>query len=637
MTPIAGRLGVCVWLCCVVAAGKALGAPVGMPEAPPGDAPADVRAAIADLYSDDEGTRDRAIRALREMGPRAAPAAPYLIPLCSSHGMAATSARLALTAIGKAAVPALVETLTGAETYILVAERASWALAGMTDREGQQALRDVMLDDTMGFRPRAQAARALATTRDEAHIPALTQLMKTERTFTSTAGESLACFGQPGVDALVGVLVGDGVDDDIRDSAARCMAKAKGCDVVAPLGRALTESTNPVVRLAAAVGLGGLKDERIPALLIGALTRDADARVRTAAATDLKTFLGRQVTDGLLAALRDDAAAEVRRAAGGALCDRVGQRLTAEDTPALAHVLDTDSDPRVLSRVAECLGSVGDRRAVEALCRVAIKELPPLMMADHYALVGLERLGDGRSVRWLMGTIARVDAASGFVTSAMLGPAWRASAALVACTGEEPWTATPQEEELTRRWRSWVPWWEEMKAIRGEEKTFVFTYEVGSEDAPAPRATRDPRRGGGISGNIDTEVRQPMADGEEAPAGQGGTGEAAEGTEAKATLRMQIAIRPVAQLDADEPWIELEVGEPQILEPVPELTFAQRGMLDIEIGMIVDKLTADTCRLLGHKRTIAKTLPYATLRAVLFTGPDMSFTLTRPAFTGGGD
>lgn len=103
----------------------------------------------------------------------------------------------------------------------------------------------------------------------------------------------------------------------------------------------------------------------------------------------------------------------------------------------------------------------------------------------------------------------------------------------------------------------------------------------------------------------------------------------------------------MAQLDSDEPWIEFEVGEPQILEPLPELTLAQRGMLDIEIGMIVDKLTADTCHiplskddvgdLLGHKRTVTKTLPFATLRAVLFTGSDLSFTLTRPAFTGGGD
>lgn len=644
MRPTAGKFGVCVWLCCIVAVGSAKGAPVGMPEAPPADAPADVRAAIADLYSDDGGTRERAMGALKEIGPRAAPAVPYLTPLCSSYGMNSEVARDALMAIGKAAVPALVQALTDPETHIWGAIYASQALAGMSDQEGRQALREVMLDDALPRRPRSKAMEALAGVKDEPSIPALAQLLKTSELrlgLAYVASLSLARFGQPGVDAMVGVLVADDVVQGNRERAAEGIAKAEGCDVVAPLGGVLTDANSPSARLAAVAALKKLQDERIEALLVAALIDDADAGVRAAGATALSKFAGRHVTIALLTALRDDRAVEVRRAAADVLCGGYPLRVTADDTPDLVHVLDTDSDWRVLSLVVEALREEGDRRAVEALCRTAIKEWTGNLIGDWIARQGLKRLGDGRCVRWLMATLARVNAMSGSWTTEMMSPAWRASDALVACTGEEPWIATPREESLTRQWRAWLPWWEQNKTILGEEQVFVFTYEVGSEDVP-PRTTRNPRRGGGIAGTIDVEVREPIERGEETPAD-----EAAEDDQTKDVVRMQMAILPVAKLDSDEPKIEFEVGEPEFLEPLPELSLAQRGMLNIETGMILDKLKSDVCHiplskddvgdLLGHKRTITKTVPFASLRAVLFMGADMSFTLTRPAFAGGGD
>lgn len=447
------------------------------------------------------------------------------------------------------------------------------------------------------------------------------------------------------MDALVGVMVADDVDDETRESAARGIAKAEGCDIGAPLGNVLTDANNPNARLAAVAALKELQDERIAPLLLGTLADDADAGVRAAAATALRNFGGRPVTQALLGALRGDTAVEVHRAAADVPCCVVELRVTADDTPALAHVLDTDSDWLVLRRVADALGSVGDRRAVEALCRAAAKENQDTSVRSD-ALRALKRLGDGRRVRWLMGAVARVDAASGVVTTEMLEPAWHASEALAACTGEQPWTATPEEEELTRQWRAWLPWWEQNRTIRGEEQVFVFTYEVGSEDAPLT-TTRQPRRGGGIAGTIEVEVGDAI-EGGEAPAGQGGqTGEAAEGEEAKDVARMQIAVCPVAKLDSDEPKTEFEVGEPEFLEPLRELSAAQRGILNVETDMILDKLKSDVCHiplskddlgdLLGHRRTITRTLPFASLGAVLFTGSDLSFTLTRPAFTGGGD
>lgn len=80
MRYIASKLGVCVWLCFIVAVRSAEGAPEGLPENPPTDAPADVLEAIKALYSDDHGTRARSARVDRDgASRRAGGALPYPI------------------------------------------------------------------------------------------------------------------------------------------------------------------------------------------------------------------------------------------------------------------------------------------------------------------------------------------------------------------------------------------------------------------------------------------------------------------------------------------------------------------------------------------------------------------------------
>lgn len=114
--------------------------------------------------------------------------------------------------------------------------------------------------------------------------------------------------------------------------------------------------------------------------------------MRVTAVKELRPFPGSE-TDATLMRVLKDPEVDVRRAAGWVLKDIA----RPESVPALIHAL-TDEDDHVRRSIAEALGKLGDRRAVDPLIRVLPHALPE-------AATALATLGEEARVKTILKTL----------------------------------------------------------------------------------------------------------------------------------------------------------------------------------------------------------------------------------------
>ena len=196
-------------------------------------------------------------------------------------------------------------------------------------------------------------------------------------------------------------------DVAVRVSACRGLSRAEGREVDDALVAALGD-TDPGVRAAAAAASAARDDPDLLAALAGALgDGERDVRLgaaRALAATDLgwTVDLPRNLVDGLGRALVD-AASAVRRHAAAALGSLGDDRAV----PALCTTLATETDISVRQAAVEALGTSSSEAAMTAL-RAALGDIDADVRAA--AANALGRLGDRSSVQGLGESLLDLDA-----------------------------------------------------------------------------------------------------------------------------------------------------------------------------------------------------------------------------------
>jgi HEAT repeat protein len=239
------------------------------------------------------------------------------------------------------------------------------------------------LDDTEPV-VRYVAINVLGRSRDPRAVEPLIRVLPQ----TVTEGACRACWplgniGDPrAIDALRPYLAHE--SKEIRLSAAWAISGVKDDRVVEPLKSILRDpdirNRHDAVKMLAAVG----RPAAIAAVRSIALS-DEEASMRTTAVQALRAFPGPE-TDATLMRVLKDRDVDVRQAAAWLLRD-IAQPGTAA---ALIEAL-TDEDMLVRRHIAETLGKLGDRRAVEPLLHVLPYTLPDAARA-------LGQLGDARAV-----------------------------------------------------------------------------------------------------------------------------------------------------------------------------------------------------------------------------------------------
>ena len=153
--------------------------------------------------------------------------------------------------------------------------------------------------------------------------------------------------------------VDNALDTDARD-AARTALSTLAFDRFTGV---LLEHEDPLMRAAAAYGLGVLADPRAVEPLVQALAADEDARVRVAAADTLAIIGKDAAEEPLLRALDTDPDAAVREAAAQAL----GSLQTGWTAARMLPALGSDPAPEVRAGVALALGAIRENVALPPL------------------------------------------------------------------------------------------------------------------------------------------------------------------------------------------------------------------------------------------------------------------------------
>jgi HEAT repeat protein len=380
----------------------------------------EVRAGIEGCYARLSEDRVQAAHNLGNLGPAAAPAAPWLVALladvkpglfgpgstppvetpapplidwsaCEDWPLighlirllrerkddqyrpdSAPEACAALAEIGPAAVEPLVKCLK--DDLPRVRTHAAAALGSIGDPRAIEPLAALLNDPDI--RPRVAAALALGQFRDARAVMHLT-----ERLLRTTV---------------------KGDRSDVRREAA-----ATGLAMMGPVGwpsiTAALKAESRDVRLAAAEGVGVYLDSREPqasrnarglvVALVAALG-DPDEEVAYAAAYALSTVKDPVVIDGLVAAVNHPSA-HVRCCVGAALANFAGPKVA----DALAALL---KQPESRQEAACQLARMGDKRALEPLMEM-VKLWGKYVPYD--VIVRLGALGDPRAVPPLLGVL----------------------------------------------------------------------------------------------------------------------------------------------------------------------------------------------------------------------------------------
>ena len=266
--------------------------------------PPDVQQQIAALASEDASAVLGAAAKLGEMGPRASPAIPFLVPLLRDRGLETvtvgrnmisgfelTSEAVAgaLARIGKPAIPPLDSLFSARESRDDATYWASVALLQMKDATATNVLLKKLA--TAAFPRRPQIARALWYSED-AQITrvVLGFLQDPDPKLRAAAVEGLTGQNNPQItDALVPRLKDENAD--VRQWAARAMKKAADPRTVDQLIQALTDSDDQV-KMICADTLGAIRDKRAVEPLVGVVANDPDKWVRFHAGKALGAITG---------------------------------------------------------------------------------------------------------------------------------------------------------------------------------------------------------------------------------------------------------------------------------------------------------------------------------------------------------
>jgi HEAT repeat protein len=228
---------------------------------------------------------------------------------------------------------------------------------------------------------RGSAIEVLGMTGDRRAVePLIRVLPLTVNEYRCWACPVLGRLGDPrAIDAMLPYLTQGSMD--LRKNVAWALSFLRDDRVVEPL-KGLLRDPEAQVRHAAVETLAALgRPGAIDAVRSVALS-SPEARMREAAVKELRKFPGPETDATLVRALKDPEVS-VRRAAGWVLQDIA----RPESVPALIDAL-TDEDSEVRRRVAEALGKLGDRRAIDPLLRVLPHTLPE-------AATALEKLKKG--------------------------------------------------------------------------------------------------------------------------------------------------------------------------------------------------------------------------------------------------
>ena len=329
------------------------------------------------------GTRDDAIAALEEIGPRTAAQIRFLL----SDGSAAGGAATALAKLGDTGVDALIRACynkhgglrenvmgkLGQEGIEAAVEPAlynllpidgskTWAaieaLGLIGDRRAVPAIIPFLEDKDN----RKGAVTALGQIGDSRSVePILATMLEKEKRYRNAAILALRRIGSPAFSALVRELRSDEVL--LRQAAAEALVGSDSARVNGALIVALKDSDDGV-RASAALALGWKGNAGAVPALIGSLS-DSSWRVVDSAVSALGE-IGLGATDTLLAVLRSPESSLTVRY-------QISRGLSAMGRGAVPRLIAalSDGSPSVQTWSAVALGELGDPRAVEALERLA--------------------------------------------------------------------------------------------------------------------------------------------------------------------------------------------------------------------------------------------------------------------------
>ena len=302
----------------------------------PPDAPPEVRQGIERLYTHDRARRAAAAKALGEMGPRAAWAAPFIA-----------------TMIG-----------TGEHQYgpiIAIAE----------SRLGPAATEPTILTHRLGHHDaRKRSAGVLANLRDARWVGEMFTCVA-ENTFGQYTRNAFAAMGQPALDYTIRAL--DDPRSEMRRRAVLCLPAFGGEQCVELACQRLTDDDHEIRRAAMEAveqmvfaRRGAVSVPAGPKLL--AALRDDDPWIRRHALKVLATTTGAAKVEALVTA-STDRDRTIRMAAVEALAGIGDERVVG----ALATVLG-DADPALRVTAVQALGRSGRRAAVAPLARALREE-----------------------------------------------------------------------------------------------------------------------------------------------------------------------------------------------------------------------------------------------------------------------
>ncbi len=284
----------------------------------PSAAPESVRMALNDLYSDDRDVLGEGLITLREKGPAALSAVPYLISMLDDEtdlkvqGLTTVSgeAAAALIAVGAGAQEKLIEGLSSGKAAIR--SRCAYVLGELRNPEPAGVMAEMAKNERV-VGVRVSVIKALGNIKNRASIVHLLGLLgdPDDAVADATVG-AMASFGYPAIKPLSYNLKDP--DPKRRANAARALGLIQDPLVINDIV-AMTGDPQPRVRKATAEALGSLNMIQAIEPLINMLG-DEDAEVKRQAIISLKVYPRNRILEPVIFKLDsfdEQASAEARK------------------------------------------------------------------------------------------------------------------------------------------------------------------------------------------------------------------------------------------------------------------------------------------------------------------------------------
>jgi HEAT repeat protein len=247
-------------------------------------------------------------------------------------------------------------------------ESAFDALIKIEDDAVNGYIRRALDHDDSGIR--ITAVRALSDMRDEASLPDLLRMLRSDQNtdVRVVVLESLVRFAPLGENEVVYIrdLLGD-PSDQIRKHAVNTLSRLNDEESVFEIIRMLEDDENPSVRKECAYALGKMQEranqDRVIEALANAMKRDEDHGVREASVFAMGQFGGEEADKILRKTIRDqDEDDDVIKTA----VEQLGNMKSAKAVDSLIRLLE-HRNPLVRHAAVRALGTIGDDKATRPL------------------------------------------------------------------------------------------------------------------------------------------------------------------------------------------------------------------------------------------------------------------------------